>query len=411
MFLTKLLQKEYGHFQQLRPLAQRFLLSLMSFEFVYPLFFVFINAFILRRTENFTAVALYNLANFIVLPIAFVLNGYLLKKVPIKYLYLFGLVGQGLVVSSLFFFPFTTSLSLFLFGCLQGIPAGIYWGNRNFISLSATQDEYRSFYIGLEMIIGTTMSVITPVLLGWILIFGEQSSLYTIDFAYRALSICMLFILVGSGLILFSEKEVKNPELKSVLVKNPSPRWKLARLMESFRGVGDGIKMFIDTLIIFTFLGKEGAIGTIQSISAIIAVFAIYFFSSRIGVHRRTMMVTTITCCLLVVATVFTFFFSPIAAVIYLPSYRLLDRLQWIFLSPISLKVIDDEEGGDPTNNYAYIANRELFLNIGRIIGLGIFFSLIALFSQIHALRFIPLITAAFQVGVVILGRRLAKKV
>ncbi|HEX7017666.1 MAG TPA: MFS transporter [Patescibacteria group bacterium] len=399
---------EKSHFQKLSLAAQKLLVSVTIYDFAYPLIFTFINAFIFRQTNDVTAVALYNLATFITLPFAFWSNGLLLKKFPIHYVLSGGLIGQGFVASMVFFFPFNTLTSLVIFGGLQGFPLGYYWANRNFITLAVTKDENRNYFTGLEAMIGMLTGIITPFLLGLIIRAGEYTSTYEAEPAYRVLSIVALVLLAFGGWV-FLSAPVQNPNFKKLFIFGATSKWSYARLQEICIGYNTGMSFFLPALITFTLIGKEGSLGAIQSGAALVTASTMYGIARKAKPHHRLLLIKIAILLLLSISSLFLLFFNQVTAILYLLLVSFTAHLIWISANPITLRVIDEEESGDATNNYAYVCDRELYLNIGRIAGVFSFLALTYHFSDLVALRFIPVLMGLFQVGVWWTARQLVQ--
>lgn len=395
--IRSFVQKEVRHFRALSDSAQNVLVSYAIYEFVYPLIVVFVNAFILRQTNDFLAVALYNLGTFLSLPAAFYLNGLVLRKVHLNWPYLIGVVGQGLVACLVFFVSFHSLPALFAFGVLQGVPMGLFWANRNFISLDITHDENRNYFTGLEVILSTIAATTTPFVVGWVLELGGRFGLFAIDRGYRALGVVSLFLLFWAGKKI-TTSQLDQPKFRKLWVGKASSLWNTARLVELARGIQNGLDLFIIPLVIFNFLGKEGSLGTMQSIAAIVGVVILYSLARFLKPAKRLITLRLDILALVCLALIFALGFSPLTALIYVIFAAAISHISWMASNPISMKTIDQEDGGDNTDNYAYVCDREMFLNIGRFIGVVIFLALISLTSQQVGLRFMPVIAALSQV-------------
>ncbi|HYD35358.1 MAG TPA: MFS transporter [Vitreimonas sp.] len=409
MWISKYFHHELTHFKTLSETAQRHLISIAVYELTYPLLFIFLNAFILRQTSSFAAVAIYNLGMFCALPLTFYLNGMALKRTKIHYPYILGIIGQGLAASLVFFFPLSSLWSLFGFGLLQGIPMGFYWANRNFVNLDATTDDNRNYYNGIEMLLTTIAGIITPAVLGWIIRLGDFVTLYTAEQAYQGLNIVALGLLLFSGWLLMAAR-IDNPLFNKLLLGRATPLWNVARLLEVLRGVQNGFDLFLAPLVSFTFFGKEGTFGALQSTSAVLDALALYAIA-RYAKPKHRLKALGLGVALLVVSTcLFSFQFSFLAALIFSLLMRPIFHLNWTVSNPITMRVIDEEDGGDPTNNYAYVVDREFFLNIGRVAGIGLFFAFLQYSTQEQALRWVPLVPAFLQVGLWWCAKKLAAK-
>ncbi len=406
--IKRFIFNELRHFNALSVTAQQVLKSFAVFELMYPLIFIFVNAFILRQTQNFAAVAMYNLGTFVMLPCSFYLNGYLLRRFPITTLYTIGLIGQGVMTCLVFFYPFQSLASLLIFGLLQGLPMGVYWANRNFISLEFTDDGNRAYFTGLEMVLTTLAGITTPVIVGWIIRLGDFVHFYTADQAYKVLGVLSVGILFYGGKVL-RDINLKQPQCTKLWLGKASSVWKTARVLEVFRGIENGINLFLVPLVIFAFLGKEGSLGTLQSLAAALEVIIMYVLAKYLVPPKRLQTLFKSILLMIGLGVVFMIGFSPLGALIYVILIRTVLHTNWVSSNPMTMKVIDEEEGGDPTNNYVYVCDRETFLNVGRVLGVIVFFGLMSGFSSLVALRFIPVFVAVMQVGLYICAQRLAK--
>jgi MFS transporter, YQGE family, putative transporter len=406
-FFANRLTREYSHWQLLGSEARKLLVSFSLYELVLPLIFVFVNAFLLRQGEGFEMVAIYNLGWFLSTPAGFYLNGYLLRFFSLKKLYWVGAVGQGLVMTSLFFWPVAGWGAVFLFGLAQGLCLGIYWANRNFMSLTETHDEQRGYFTGLEMLFGVVAGVLTPLAIGGIL-WGWTRFHFSVEQGYQFLGLISVFVLFASGFVM-RKIRVKNPQKFHWLGWRVSRNWQLNRIIEVSYGVQNGLSVMLPSLIAFTLIGAEGSLSVLQSSAALIEASVIYIVARKTTIRHRLKLIFSSVALFWFLSLAFAIFFNKLAGIQYLLFLSLATHLAWIARNPITMKIIDDEDEGNPANNYVYVCDRELFLNVGRLIGLGFFFGFLTYFSQATALRFIVLIGAGLQLVVYWAARRVRR--
>lgn len=370
--------------------------------------FVFVNAFILRQTASAVAVAWYNLGLFITIPIAFLLNGILMKYKTIQFWHWVGLIGQALTALALLWWKVTGIGEIFLFGLLQGIPMGLYWSNRNFLILDTTDDANRTYYVGLEMVITTLASVVMPVIVGFVIKSSEVTNLYTVNQAYLSMGIVALVLTTYGGWRL-AGLTIKQPRPKALILRNISPSWWLVRLSEVLYGVQNGFDLFVVPIIVFTFLGKEGTLGLAQSAAALISSVGLYILARKIRPNQRVTVLFRSIVGLTVLTLVFVGVFQREVAFIYIVLISTFAHLNWLARNPIANKAIEDQEGGDSTNNYAYVCDREILLNTGRIIGVMLFFGLNWSLGEQTALRLALLVAVGCQLALVVTVKKLTK--
>jgi MFS transporter, YQGE family, putative transporter len=401
------IKRELSHFQTLGRVAKSLLISASIYEFSFPLTNIFVNAFLLRELQSFEAVAVFNLGIFILLPLSFIANGWLLRRIALKWMFLFGAVGQGITASLVFFLPLDSLATLFLFGCLQGIPFGLYFANRNFLNLMATHDSIRNYYTALEMTISTIAGVITPLVVGWSIAGVEAQGWLSMNELYRILGLVSILLLLLAGLAIF-QTEIDQPYVPRIWARGFDKMWWRARWLEIFRGVQSSLELFIIPILVFTFFGQERALGTLQATSALVSTVILYYVGRSSQPHHRIPLLRITIGLLIFIAASFALFNSHLLAFMYVLLLGTFSHLIWIGVHPIVSKVIDLEDGGRPDLNYSYVVDRETFLNVGRIIGVIVFFSLIRIWSQEVALRWILVIAAVLQLGLLKMAESLA---
>lgn len=402
MFLTShvrnLMVTEYHQWRQLSDRARALLASITVYEFMYPILHTFVNTFLLRRLDEAWYVALYNLGMFISLPITFFVNGWLLRRVKIQWLYGFGIIGQPLVVLMLFWFSWQSWWQLVSIGAVQGVLLGWYWANRNFLRINTTTDSHRNFFMGIEMTLVTLATVVTPVMVGWFIKGAELTGWGTVDQAYQwlGLAAAVILSLMATWVV---RTGFPQPTVSKIWVTKPSPTWQAARWVEVWRGIRNGIDLFLPALLVFQFLGEEGVLGTVQSLAALISAVLLYWLGRKVKVHQRYRYAQIGYLALLVAMMLVSALFTSGAVLVYLLVVDALIHWCWLASSPIAEQAIEHQDEGDPTTNYAYVADRELFLNIGRIGGVIIFGLASTVFDLSVAMRLMMFIMGLSHLG------------
>ncbi len=398
--------RELGYFQSLGSQVQKLLFSYGFYEAAVPLLNIFINTFILRKTQGFVPLTIYNVGTFISLPITFYINGLLLKKVSIKKMYSIGLVGQGLVVALVFFVDGLSSLSLFVFGLLNGIVHGLFWANRNYFSLAVTNDQNRNYFSGLEATITTLTGLIFPIIYGGVLHWARKTGLISLDQAYQLLIVLVTMMLAYGSWIVYRMK-IDNPQVGTVYLKKVSTNWWFQRTIEMLRGIMNGLLFFIPTMMLVKLGGQEGSLGVMQTVTAIMGMILSYSIGRKMKVNQRVSLIKAIVIGWIATTLPFVFTGQAVFAFLFIVMLPALESIIWQAMNPLAMRVIDDEFENSEHDHYSFIFDRELFLNIGRMVGMGVFLAVIYLFSDEVALRYIPLLMVTSQIGVWWCARRL----
>lgn len=407
--ITSFIKKEHSRFQKLDYWAGKLVYSISLTNIVSPLLSIFVSAFIFRQTNDINLVALYNLGSFFGIPIAFFVNGFLIKRIKVSKVYLFALVSQGLVLIPLIFFAWEGSLAIFFLGFLFGLSAGFYWSNRNFLTLDVTKSENRNYFSGLEVAIGKATGIVVPFIIGWFIISGEILNLYSPQRAYQLLLLVAIIILFRAGFIMKDVVWEKSDKDKFPYL-NFGPLWNKARALSFVKGIGEGGFLFIPTLMVLLLVGEEGALGTLKSISAIISAIAIYYIGRKARIKDRTLVLAIGLTFQLIAALFFGILYSTIGVIIYFIIAALAGPLTWISLGPITLDAIDKDNEFQKTGRYNYLFDMEIYLNLGRVIGAGAFFLLASIVSTSATLRLTPVILAIIQMFVLPFAYSLSKQ-
>src|SRR6185369_16637716 len=83
-FLRKTIRNEIATFNTLSVHAQKLIKSILFYQMADIGIYTFAYAFLYQRTNNFMAVAIFNLGFYISLPFAYILTAYLFKRFTLR---------------------------------------------------------------------------------------------------------------------------------------------------------------------------------------------------------------------------------------------------------------------------------------------------------------------------------------
>lgn len=395
--LVAAFRQETRHFQKLSSDSQRMLLSIFLFSLALPLMSVFINTFLWRELHSVEIIVLYNFANFIGVPAGFYTNGLLLKKYRSSSIYFYGAIAQGLIVAFLLFFSLTDFVSVTAAGICLGFAAGIYWANRTLLLTHVTKNHQRIYFVSLEQILVTLTGIIAPFFIGWFIVFGEHLISGWSKTAYQFLAVFFVLLLFTSGKVM-QKSCIEIPRLKEFSPIRPSKRWQKVRGMMFFTGMLHGIELVLPILVVLIMVGNEKSLGTIMAVSGIFVALALYKIARTVGTKYRFRTLCLSVFLSILGASLFNYYFSVIGVICYFVLNSFATTIRGTIVGPLSLEVITGEEFKQTKHRYLYIADRELFVNIGRNTSLSLFF-LLHLLTPDFALRISPLLFALPMLG------------
>ncbi len=225
MYIQKLLAKEKSHFYRLSIQAQQLLKTIALYELIAPLLGIFVTAFLWRSTHDITTIVGYYVLFYLGIPIGFYINGMMLRKFTANKLSSLGMLLMGGFTTLLLFVPSLTFWQLCLFGFVNGFAVGIFWANRNLLTLKTTTSETRIYFSGIESIVSTSCKILVPFLIGWLIVFGSKTGWYTELAGYKLAGVLMLFCIFSYGMVMnsFSFPHVV---YKQLFLHNISGSWR-----------------------------------------------------------------------------------------------------------------------------------------------------------------------------------------
>jgi len=371
-----------------------------------PILSIFMNTFLWRQSGDVTLIGLYNLGWVLGLPIGFIANGLLLRKIHVKYLYFFGTVLQGIGSALAIFSGVLTPLSVIIYGSLYGTASGFFWGNRNSLDFRLSHGRNRSFYNHLYYVVNLLLQVIAPIVIGWLIVSGEKLDLYSAESAYKVLlGLALLSLTVSGSLVAVFPMPRVIP--KKLFMSKPSKHWRQVRLFNVLFNLMWGINFFLPASLILYFGSKEGILGTLQSVAALLAAGVMYILGRKTHIKYapRTVLLANV---LYLLSCLFLIWqFSWLGAAVYLITVMIVSPIRWSASYTVIMEIMDGEDGVlDGEADYAVVLDNELMFNLGRSLSI-VFLLVMVSISLEGALKWVPLVMAVTQFGVLLPLRRM----
>ena len=386
--MTNFIKNEIIHFKNLPKKAQELLISFFFYSAAYPMVSIFMNAFIWKNNNNILYIIFFRAGQFVIVPISFLLTGLLLKRVKISNLYFIGAVVIAGASVLTIFWKNETIQGFFLMGGLLGVGTGLYWANRNYLTMKETSDDNRSYFFGLLFSFATLIGLVVTLFTGWFIVFGMS---------YQLL-ITVAFVLISiSGLIIY-RGNYETPKIGRLFIFDSSYIWMKKRFIHFGIGLTDGLSFFLPGLLILTVLGNEGVLGTLTAVSSILSTMLIYVYGrkSHEKDHKFYFIVSAF---LALFSSMFmALVFNKLTVIIYSLLSGLIINFLWLTAAPIILKNVDLEVGQIEGKRFSYVLDSEIFLNIGRIASLAVCLIVTNVYGVSSSLRFSPLVLSLFQV-------------
>ena len=387
-----ILRNELKHFRALSKKAQILLISYALQGMADPFIKIFLNAYIWQSNKNPLSVILYNMGDFLILPFIFVLNGFFLKKIKAHYLYFMGAVGIGMSALFVLFYTWFDPIAFLLYGCIYGVGHGFYWANRNLLSLQETESKTRNYFTGLNLSIDFITSIFVPLIAGWFIGFGMRLHIIRFQTSYIVLMLFAFFLLVSAGVMLITHRFEKEVITRLHLVR-VTQRWAKVRLLMVGFGMAGAANFFLPTVLILMNLGKEEILGTLTAFASLICAIGMYLFGRYAGVHHRKQVLIASIIFGLITTGILAFCKTKFGILFFITFNSLTVEFAGLAGEPLILDIVDTEHTLGANDNYAFVIDRELFLNIGRISIYLICILLFNTFGMSYSFFFFPLIS------------------
>jgi len=359
-------------FQELSAIQKRLLGSFFLFGLASPMVVVFSGTYLWRQDHNPLTLALFSIGNYIGISTGFLMNAKLLRVFGSGKLYALGCLLQGVVPMVLVALGAHASDFALLLGLTLGIAQGFFWANRNAITSKITEGPYRYRFISIETALATLAGILSPLLIGWFIVFGETFSSYTIEQAYQITSVIGFVLLIASARFAWSF-ELEPQDLSQIRLQHVSPVWNKQRLLEYINGIAGGMESVLPLIVILLFLGQEEAVGTVKSVTSLLSAIMIFLIGKRVRHSHHATLFKIWMLANTVGAIVFAIWYSPFAALIYFLFAGLVGSLRWSSFVTVMYEVIDRENMDKSSHRFLYLLDREICLNLGRITGLLMF--------------------------------------
>ncbi|RYY57388.1 MAG: MFS transporter [Chitinophagaceae bacterium] len=399
------LKKEVVHFNNQPHNFRILVLTNLVYAFVLPVIDIFVAAYVMRSSNDPNKVVIYQLTIYTGIPLTFLLNGYLLKHFNIRKLYSAGMMLSAVSMVIMMSLDSLSIVGIGVAGLTMGLSFGFYWSNRDYLALAITNDGNRNYYYGLETFFYTIIAVVIPVTIGWF-IEGWGKDGNGVHGAYLVITGLVFVVTVIASIVCF-RGNFTNPEQKKYVFFKFHPLWYRLLSLAMLKGLAQGFLVTAPAMLIMLLLGKEGALGSAQSIGAVIAAVVMYVLGRLTGPEHRIKIFAAGLGLFAIGAIANGMLFDATGVVIFILLLLIARPLMDLAYFPIQFRVIDIVSKIEKRGEFAYILNHEAGLYTGRFLGAGTFLVLAYFVSTEAALRYAIIIIALLQLCSVFVAKRI----
>ena len=409
----KKFMNEFQVFMQ-HPRDMRILLiTNMLYAWVLPIVEIFVGAYIMRSCGKPSYVAMYQLAMYAGIVFTSIINGWLLRKFNVAWLYCAGILFSSVSMVGMMMLNDLGISELILIGFVMGAASGFFWTNRYLITLNSTDDDNRNYFFGLESLGFTVGNIAVPLIVGAVIanLAGKEVFGISIDvnMTYRIVTVAATIIsLIACFNIL--RGHYNNPAHTKFLYFNFDMLWTKMLGLASLKGMVQGFLVTAPAILVLKLVGDEDVLGLIQGISGTLTAVLVYVLG-RITKPEDRSKVFIAGLLVFFIGTLFNgVLFSATGVIIFVLCKVIFQPLFDLPYYPIMMQTIDAVVKIEKRNEYTYILSHEFGLFLGRAFGLILFMALAFAISQDFALKYALILVGALQLIAYPLARNIIKQ-
>ncbi|MCZ0704053.1 YQGE family putative transporter [Natronobacillus azotifigens] len=353
----------------------------------------FVNIYLWRQSNDYLAIALYNLSIYIMQPLTFVVAGRIAKKLDRTIVLRLGVSFLALFFLTVLIVGGQAAQFNILLGSLLGIGYGFYWLAFNVLTFEITEPDTRDFFNGFLGLMQSFAGMIGPVLAGYVISVATNKTGYTIIFS---LSFGLFICAVVSSFFLKKRPADGDFFFRKVLkFRKTNKNWRNILSAHILQGLREGVFIFVISIWVFVATGSEFALGKFNLVLSGCSFFSYYLATRIIKPHfrKRAILIAGLN------------LFAAIGLIVFQVNYTTLlvygffIGLSYPFFTvpyvSLTYDVIGMSEGARELR-IEYIVVREFFLNAGRIISVSLFI----LATQLFVIdQVIPYLLLSFGAG------------
>lgn len=377
---------------------QVLLITNLIYAFVLPVVDIFVASYIMRNSSDPKMVVTYQLAVYTGIPFTFFINGFLLQRIRIQWLYSAGMLLSGVSMVVMMSLSTLNIVGLGIVGLIMGMSFGLFWANRDYLALSTTNDSNRNYYYGTETFFYTNTYVVVPLVVGWFIegtgqrgwLGGDRNTAY-------CLVTGVVFVLTVIASFIVCRGEFRNPARKQFVFFRYHSLWNRMQLLAVLKGIAQGYIVTAPAMLIMRLVGQEGALGTIQAIGGVVSAFVLYIIGRTTKPGHRIVVFSIALILFALGGLANAALFNSTGVLLFMICLLMARPLHDIAYFPIQMLVINTVAAIEKRNEFAYIVNQEFAFLVGRWAGCGLFIVLANKVSDTFALRYALLIIGVTQ--------------
>ena len=349
--------------------VRNFVLLQIFYNGMVAILTLFINTFLLQSYGSSSPeVLFYNLIQAIVTPVAMITSFTLSRKKSFLFTQRMGFLFYGIALVVLCVWGERVAFLYPLFAILISFGAGYYFGIYSVQTISYTTDDNRDLVQGVMSAICSIVSLVLPLLAGYLITSCGEFTGYRIVFGIEAIiALGALFITTRLSSIGKNESETSFLTIFKTIVKDKNGiKIMIANGLDNCRGFT--ISFYI-TILIYRFIQDEFLIGLNSSIGSVVAILGAALYGVIVNKENRLRSIVVSVALVLAVCALMFFELNVYVLIVFYAAYSMTSIYMATPVLNTHFRVMESFEEFSGMGAQVH-AVRELFVTAGRIIGI-----------------------------------------
>ncbi len=354
----------------------------------------FVNIFLWKQAEgNYTTIALYHLAVYILQPLTFIIAGKWAKKVDRVIVLRLGVTFLSLFFMTVLLVGDHAAKFNIMLGSILGIGYGFYWLAFNVLTFEITEPENRDFFNGFFGLLQSFGGMVGPFSAGFIISKMKALTGYTTIFS---ISLSLFIVAVICSLFVNRRSAEGKFYFKRILIERTrNKNWAKVLRANFSQGLREGVFLFVISIWVFLVTDSELSLGTFNLVYSACSFVCYYLVTRFIKPPMRKRAIFIGGMILYFSIYLILFFHSYTVLLIYAAIIGTAYPIIYVPYFSLSYDVIGSAWNAK-SMRIEYIVVKELFLNSGRVFSLLLFLLVTSIFTAEDA---IPYLLATVGIG------------
>lgn len=355
----------------------------------------FLAAYFYKISEqNIFYLSIYNIVGWFVATIgAFLVSNIIKRKDKVK-LYRFGIFIKALYIFIIMLLGNKILDYIYLIGIMYGISTAMTGFPFNMIESENISIKERSKYIGYSTAFTEIISLIVPIILGTYITLSSFQITAILIFIFYILKFILSFKIKNINI----QKEKVNLK-EFIIILKQDITLKRIYIIEFFKGINRyGVMSLIVSLLIIYQTNNEMELGAWTSLFSLLTIITMYLFGKYYNKNQKKKLLLVSLIMMLISFLLILYKINMLTIIIYNIAYYVFMNIV-LKITEVNLYNYSNIEPYKSKFNTEYFIFRELFLNIGRILG---YTALLVFVGITHNLSYMNILFVFIIISVII---------